>query len=89
LLLYIIRKSKSRTQAWRRRSWKWWFWLQAKNVFLWLKRLWCNKSYVLRSRFGLLNLIYRNHNKEENTKILTMFLDFPEVIPVIMLSKMS
>jgi len=38
---------------------KWRFWhCNGFNIksFRWLKRLWCKKSYVVRPRFGLLNL---------------------------------
>jgi len=59
LELERLSKSKSRTQTLHRRSWKWWLWHYNGfyvKAFLWLKRLWCKKSYVLCSRFGLLNL---------------------------------
>jgi len=58
-ILGRLNKSKSRTQTLRRRSWKWWFrHYNDFNVkaFLWLKRLWRKKAYVLRPIFGFLNL---------------------------------
>jgi len=59
VLLGRLSKSKTRMQKLRKRSWKWWFrhynGFYVKALF-WLKRLWCKKFYVLRSRCGLLNL---------------------------------
>jgi len=50
-------------QTLHRRSWKWWFrHYNAYNVkaALWLKRLWCKKSYVL--DLGIpINLAYRDN----------------------------